>query len=177
MISEADAIAFVDKIPVAILAKDPAALVSNYADNAVLVDMTAPDLITTKEANLAATKGLTDANPVHAAVHARQVQILDADTFVVTEIVSVDMKPAGKVQTSYLRVTDVVQKKGDAWTIVNEHVSAMPTAPKGKLPVVKEWTPAAAPAAPAGGAKPADAKPATPAPATPAKPATPPKPN
>jgi uncharacterized protein (TIGR02246 family) len=170
MISEADAIALVDKIPAGILAKDPAAIVSLYADNAVLVDMQAPDLITTKQANLAATKGLTDGNPIHAAVNVRQVQILDADTFVVTEIVTVDLKPAAKVQSAVFRVTDVIEKKADGtWTIVNEHVSMMPTMPKTKLPVLVEWP------------KPADAAPAKPADApakTPAKPAeTPAKPN
>ena len=61
-----------------------------------------------------------------------------------------------------LNVKDVAQKGADGnWKIVEEHLSAMPTPPKAKLPVVKEWTaPAATPAAPAP-AKPAE---------TPAKP-------
>jgi ketosteroid isomerase-like protein len=181
MISEADAAAFIDKVPAALMAKDIAGGVALYTDNAVLLDISAPEVITTKEGNTAATNDFMKANVSKMTLNERHIQVLDADTFVSTQIVTADMAPAKKPIQQIIRITDVAQKGADGnWKIVEEHLSAMPTPPKAKLPVVKEWTPpAAAPAAPAapGGAKPADAKPATPAPATPAKPATPSKPN
>ena len=187
MISEADAAAMLDKVPMALMAKDVAGGVAQYADNAVMLDISAPEVITTKEGNTAATNDFLKANVSKMTLNQRNIQVLDADNFVATQIVTVDMAPAKKPIQQIIRVTDVAHKGADgSWKFVEEHLSAMPTPPKAKLPVVKEYTaPAAtpaAPAAPAGGAKPADAKPAdakpaTPAPATPAKPATPPKPN
>jgi uncharacterized protein (TIGR02246 family) len=142
MISEEEAIAVVDKVPAGLVAKDAAGIVALYSDDAVLVDIAAPGLITTKEANLAATTDFVSGDITKAVVNERKVQILDADTFVVTEIVTVDMKPGGKAQQATVRVTDVVQKKADgSWTIVNEHVSAMPQMPKTPLPVVATFPP------------------------------------
>ncbi len=158
MISETDAAAILDKVPEALIAKDAAGAVGLYADNAVLVDIQAPELITTREANLAATNGFLSANVSKLTLNERKIQVLDADTFVATQIVTGDMMPAKKAIQQTIRITDVAQKGADGtWKIVSEHVSAMPTPPKTKLPVVKEWTPPAATPAPA-------------APATPAKP-------
>src|SRR6185503_840718 len=144
MITEAEATALVDKIPAGMVANDPASIVALYADDAVLVDPGLPDLITTKEANMAATKDFVGSGITKAMVNVRKVQILDADTYVVTEIATVEMKPVGaaKPQQMTVRVTDVVQKKADgSWAIVNEHVSAMPQPPKMPLPVVATFPP------------------------------------
>jgi uncharacterized protein (TIGR02246 family) len=159
-ISEADAAAFVDKLPQGLIAKDAAGMAALYTDNAVLVDFASPDLITTREANLKAITELVGSNITKATVHERKVQVLDADDFIVTEIVSIEMKPGAKAMTAVARVTDLVHKGADGkWLIVNEHFSAMPTAPKGKLPVVVSYPAAAAPAAtPAAAATPAKPK-------------------
>src|SRR5689334_3731614 len=77
LITEAEATALVDKIPAAMIANDPAAIVALYADDAVLVDPAAPDLITTKEANLEATKAFVGSGIAKAMVNVRKVQILD----------------------------------------------------------------------------------------------------
>ena len=145
MITEAEAIALVDKIPAGMVANDPASIVALYADDAVLVDPGLPELITSKEANLAATTDFVKAGITKAMVNERKVQVLDADTYVVTEIATVEMKPVGnaKPQQMTVRVTDVVQKKADgSWSIVNEHVSAMPAPPKAPLPVIVTFPPA-----------------------------------
>lgn len=149
--TEAEALAVANAIEPLMLAKDAPGIVALYADTAVLVDPMAPELITTKEANLAATKGLVDANVVKVTVHDRKVQVLDADTFVVTMIGSLDTKPPkGKAETMTMRVTDVYQKQADGkWLAVNEHVSAMPVKPKTPLPTLETYPPAPASPAPA----------------------------
>lgn len=165
-ISEADAAAFIDKVPAALIAKDVPGAIALYADNAVALDPMSPDVITTKEANTASTNGFLSGNVTKLTLNERHVQILDADTFIATQLVTIDMMPGKKAEQSMMRITDVVEKDGaGAWKIVNEHLSAMPAAPKAKLPVLKEWTPPAAPAAPA---SPTSAP--APAPAAPAKP-------
>lgn len=159
--TEAEALAVANALPPLMIAKDAPGVVALYADNAVLVDPMSPELVTTKEANLAATKGLIDMNMTKMIVHDRKVQVLDADTFVVTLIGSFVMQPPkGKAETMTMRVTDVYQKQADGkWLAVNEHVSAMPAKPKSPLPVIETFPPAPASPAPASPA-PASASPA-----------------
>ena len=78
MISEEEAIAVVDKVPAGLVAKDAAGIVALYSDDAVLVDIAAPGLITTKEANLAATTEFVSSDITKAVVNERKVQVLDA---------------------------------------------------------------------------------------------------
>jgi ketosteroid isomerase-like protein len=102
----------------------------------VLVEMTAPDLIATKAGNLAATASFVDKGIAKLTINVRRVQILDADTFVSTEIATVEMKPGVKPAGGTASVTDVYHKQANgSWLIVNEHVSltAPPTTP---LPVI-----------------------------------------
>jgi len=137
LITEAEALAVIDTRRPLMIARDVAGIVALYADNAVLVDMTAPDLITTKAGNVAATASFVDKGIAKLMINVRQVQILDANTFVSTEIATVEMKPGLKPAGGTARVTDVYQKQANgSWLIANEHVSLMPSPPKTPLPVI-----------------------------------------
>lgn len=167
-ISQADAAAFVEKIPTGLIGNDIDGLMTLYADNAVLIDSGTNDVITTKAVNKSVTEGFTKAGFTKLMINNETIQVLDADNFVATSIVSGEMMQNKKPVTTYLRVTDVAHKGADGkWLIVNEHVSMMPNPVKTPLPVAKEFKPPAAAPAPA---KPADGKPADTKPATPAKP-------
>jgi len=64
------------------------------------------------------------------AVPDRKIQILDADTFVVSGSGELTSKQ-GATKSTTMRFTDVYQKQADGkWLIVNEHVSFRPEPPK-----------------------------------------------
>lgn len=71
----------------------------------------------------------------------RKIQVLDADTFIVSgtgDLTSTD----GEMKQATMRFTDVYQRQADGnWLIVNEHVSFKPEKPK-----TEAAEPAAAPA-------------------------------
>lgn len=137
MISEADAIAMLNKVPAALIAGDVEGAVGLFTPNAVLVDMSSNDLITTKEANLAATSEFLKAGVSKLLVNSQTAQVLDADTAVVTSIMTGEMSGGGTPSQMTFRVTDVLEKQADGkWLIVNEHASQAPQPVTEPLPVI-----------------------------------------
>lgn len=136
LITEAEATALFDKVPVSLIAGNAAAVVANYTGDAVLIDGGVNDLITDAAANLAVTEGfIKEMAPTKFEVNQQKVQILDADTFVSTVIATGEMK-GGQKQS--MRVTQVAQKQADgSWKVVNEHLSMMPQPVTTPLPVVR----------------------------------------
>lgn len=136
LISEADAIAFVDKVPSSLAAGDVAGAIGNYASDAILVDAGMNDLITDAATNQKATESfIKDMGPKKFDVHQEKIQVLDADNFVATILATGEMKDKSKMS---FRVTQVVHKQADgSWKVVNEHFSAMPQPVKTPLPVIK----------------------------------------
>lgn len=145
-ISEADAIAFLNEVPTALMARDVDAAVAHFTDDAVLIDPASNAIVTTREGNIAATNAFMSAGVTSFAMNSQRAQILDDDTFIVTTIVTARMAPGGAgPQEATFRFTDVVQKQADgAWRIVHEHASAAPEPLAEPLPVVTV-IPAAAP--------------------------------
>ena len=65
------------------------------------------------------------------AVPDRKIQLLDADTFIVSGTGNLTSKD-GAMKSAAMRFNDVYQKQADGkWLIVNEHVSLKPEEPKG----------------------------------------------
>src|SRR6185295_6234912 len=74
LISEADAIAFVDKVPSSLAAGDVAGAIGNYASDAILVDAGMNDLITDAATNQKATESfIKDMGPKKFDVHQEKI--------------------------------------------------------------------------------------------------------
>src|SRR4029079_13825122 len=105
-------------------------------NDAVLVDVARNDLITTRDENIAATTEFLNSGVTSLAINSQKAQILDADTFVVTSIVTARMTQGRTQSEATLRLTDVGQRQPDGrWLIVNEHASAMPQPLAQPLPI------------------------------------------
>jgi uncharacterized protein (TIGR02246 family) len=160
--TEADIGALYDKLDAALKAKDAAAIAALYAPGGVMIDpmINAP----AKSDPATAVAGITEwlkTEPTFT-VNTAETQILDADTVVVSGVVTNDFKRNGRPTWVVQRYTDVWQKQADGqWLIVTSHVSNAPQ-PVRERPA--PMTPAAAPApdTPLGGATPAPAAPPAP---------------
>jgi uncharacterized protein (TIGR02246 family) len=141
LLTEAEALAIADKPPATLIAGDLPGVVALYTDDAVLVDVGLNKLITDKKTNETVTGEFMKMGPSKFAINEQKVQVLDADTFIVTIVATGTLKngpPAGMIY----RVTDVFQKQGDgSWKIANEHLSMAPEAVKTPLPVIRSIPP------------------------------------
>jgi hypothetical protein len=140
LLTEAEATAIADKLSASVASGDPVQILANYTPDAVAFSLLTNDLITTAEANKADTEAVLKLEP-KATLNARKVQVLDADTFVDSGVMTLDVKKAGKATWLVARYTDVYQKQADgSWKIVTEHMSPAPQVVKTRP------TPLAAPA-------------------------------
>lgn len=130
MLSEADATAIQDKTEGVWKSMDAKAIDALYAPDVVGFDVSAPPLSTDRANWTKLQEGFAGMKLDKATDMERKIQVLDADTFVAsgtTEMSSATV-PANVFK---LRFTDVYEKQADGkWLIVNEHVSAVPAAPK-----------------------------------------------
>jgi len=156
--TQADVDAAYDRLDAALKAKDAAALAAFYAPTAVLVDPMQNAVVRNDPANaVAGTTEWLKMEPAYT-VNSVETQILDADTFVASGVITMDFKRNGRPTWVVQRFTDVWQKQADGqWQIVTSHVSNAPRPVAARLPALE---PAAAPAPdapPLGGSTPAPA--------------------
>ena len=110
------------------------AIMSHYADGAVMFDASHANLSTDRKAQAGWAQSFISMKPGDYHVPDRQIQVLGPDAFISsgTEIFTV---AAGAARpTVSARFTDVFKRQKDgSWKIVNEHVSMPPsTAPTGQ---------------------------------------------
>jgi uncharacterized protein (TIGR02246 family) len=138
--SEAEVQAVVSKLDAALATKDAAAVAALYAPEAVLVasDKNASVQGVTAEA-LAPFMALEP----KAMVNARTFQVLDADTFISSGIVTYDIVKSGKASWVAERYTHVYEKQADGeWMIAHAHNSKLPELLSARLPAMAGETPA-----------------------------------
>lgn len=146
--------------------RDAAALVAIYAEGAVFIGVDANEASKLDAAAMSAAVAEWFKTEPTITPNASEVQILDADTFVESGIITMDFKRNGKPTWRAERYTHVWQKQADgSWKIVTEHASALPKALKERLPALNASAEPAPDSPPLGGAAPA----AAPAEATPEK--------
>lgn len=146
--------------------KDAAALAAMYAPGAIGINADMNEVIKIDAAAVQA--GATEwfkSEPV-ITPNIAEVQVLDADTFVESGIITTDFKRNGRPTYTTQRYTHVWQKQADGgWKIATEHMSNLPKALKERLPALNAAAAPAPDSPPLGGAAPA----AVPAEAAPEK--------
>ena len=159
LLSAPEAAAIADKLGQAVASGDSAQILANYASDAVAFSVLTNDLIATAEANKADTEAVLKLQP-KATLNARKIQVLDADTFLDTGVMTWDVTRNGKPTWFVVRYTDVFQKQADgSWKVVNEHLSLTPQPVKTRpAPLAAAADAAAVPdTPPLGGVRPSGA--------------------
>lgn len=127
-ISEADAAAVADATVAAWTSMDAAKIKAIYGPGVVAFDFAAPDLIVDRARFDEVQDGFAAAKFDAANQLSRNIQILDADTFVMNGAwdITSSSTPANNAS---VRCTEVFQKDdAGAWLIVSEHCSPVPEA-------------------------------------------------
>lgn len=126
VLTEAEASAIADKLGETVAAGNLDQVVALYAPDAVAFSALSNDMITTTEANRADGEAILKLAP-KTTLNARKVQVLDADTFVDSGVMTWDITKNGKPTWIVVRYTDVFQKQTDgSWKVVAEHLSPTP---------------------------------------------------
>jgi len=129
-VSDAEAAAAADAAQTAWTSMDAAKIDSVYASNVIGFDPIAPPLSTDRGNWTKLQQGFAAMKFDHIAVPDRKIQVLDANTFVVSGTAQFTSKD-GPVKAMPMRFTDVYQRQaGGKFLIVNEHVSEVPPPPK-----------------------------------------------
>jgi len=107
---------------------DAAKIKALYAPGVVAFDFSAPDLVTERAKFDEIQDGFAAAKFDAAEQVSRNVQILDADTFVMNGTWNITSS-ATPANNSSVRCTDVFEKGEDGkWLIASEHCSPVPAA-------------------------------------------------
>jgi ketosteroid isomerase-like protein len=129
-ISDAEAAAAADAAQAAWTSMDAAKIDSVYASNVVGFDPVAPPLSTERGNWTKLQQGFAAMKFNHLDVTGRTIQVLDANTFVVSGLAHFTSKD-GPVKAMPMRSTDVYARQpGGKFLIVNEHVSQVPAESK-----------------------------------------------
>jgi ketosteroid isomerase-like protein len=126
LVSQAAAEGAADATQAAWISMDLAKVLAAYSKDVVAFDPAAAPLATDWATFEKFNQGFVDMKFDGITVPDRKIQILDADTFVVSGTGTMTSKE-GQVKSADMRFTDVYQKQADGkWLIVNEHVSFKP---------------------------------------------------
>jgi hypothetical protein len=129
-ISDAEAAAAADAAQTAWTSMDATKIDSVYASNVIGFDPIAPPLSIDRGNWTKLQQGFAAMKFDHIAVPDRRIQVLDANTFIVSGTAQFTSKD-GPVKAMPMRFTDVYQRQpGGKFLIVNEHVSQVPPTPK-----------------------------------------------
>ena len=127
-VAEADAAAAADATEAAWTTMDAAKIEAVYAPGIVAFDPGEPALSTTWDNWHRLQQGFAAMKLDKLSVADRKIQLLDADTFIVSGTGKFT-STSGAMKSAALRFTDVYEKQPDGrWLIVNEHASLVPQA-------------------------------------------------
>lgn len=103
------------------------AIMAHYADNAVLFDQGLLAPVTDRQLQTKLTQGFAASQPRDITTANRNIQILDADTFIDSGVASFTIQLGQSRQPVRVRFTQVYERQPDkGWKIVHEHMSAPP---------------------------------------------------
>lgn len=127
-LSEAEAAKIADASEAAWTSMDVARIDPLYAGDVVAFDVGEPAMVAGSEAMQKVNTAFAAMKFDKAAVPDRKIQVLDADTFVVSGTATLT-STEGELKEGTIRFSDVYQKQADGgWKIVNEHISFPPEA-------------------------------------------------
>jgi len=102
-------------------------IMGHYADNAVMFDQGLLAPVADRQLQTKLTQGFAASQPRDLTTASRQIQVLDADTFIDSGVASFTIQLGQARQPVRVRYTDVYQRQPDnGWKIVHEHMSAPP---------------------------------------------------
>ena len=102
-------------------------IMGHYADNAVMFDQGLLAPVADRQLQTKLTQGFAASQPRDLTTANRQIQVLDADTFIDSGVASFTIQLGQSRQPVRVRFTDVYQRQPDNnWKIVHEHMSAPP---------------------------------------------------
>jgi uncharacterized protein (TIGR02246 family) len=106
---------------------DAKAIMSQYANDAVMIDAGSPDPSTNRKVQSGWAQTFVSMQPADYKVLNRHVQLLGSDAFISSGIETFTVAAGAGRPTVSARFTDVFQRQKDgSWKIVNEHVSMPP---------------------------------------------------
>jgi hypothetical protein len=109
---------------------DVKAIMSQYANDAVMIDAGSPDPSTDRKVQSGWAQTFVSMQPADYKVFDRRIQLLSSDAFVSSGIETFTVAAGAARPTVSARFTDVFQRQRDgSWKIVNEHVSMPPERP------------------------------------------------
>ena len=128
--TEAQASAIAEQAEASFTRGDTKAIMDQYADNAVMIDASAPNPSTDRKVETGWADNFVSMKPADYKVSDRHIQLLGGDAFVSSGIESFTVAAGAARPTVSARFTDVFQRQKDgSWKIVHEHVSMPPTPP------------------------------------------------
>jgi ketosteroid isomerase-like protein len=130
--SDSKAAAIADATQAAWASMDANKIDSAYASDIVGFDPIVPQLSIDRANWTKLQQGFAGMKFDHLTVPDRKIQVIDADSFVVSGTAYFTSK-SGPLKAMPMRFTDVYRRQADGrFLIVNEHVSAVPAAEKSK---------------------------------------------
>lgn len=125
VLSESEALAIVDELNQALVSQDAPRIKAHYADNAVVMGLTATVPFTTRAEIDRDLDRFAAAKFDTYELGSRRVQIIDGDHFVLTGVSTLSNSSTG--ESFPVRYSEVIARQGDGtWKIISEHISARP---------------------------------------------------
>ena len=156
MPTQADVDAAYAKLDAALKAKDAAAIAAMYTPESVYVGPMENAVM--KSDSAAVLAGVTEwlKTDPSQTTNSIEVQLLDADTFVASGLVTLDFKRNGRPTWLLQRFTDVWEKQSDGqWRIAASHASNAPKPVLARLPALAAAAAPGPDTPPLGGSAPA----------------------
>ena len=133
-VTEAQAVRIAEQAEASFTRGDADGVMSQYADNAVMIDAAVPNPSTDRKVQAAWANTFVSMQPADYKVVDRHIQLLGGDAFISSGVETFTVAAGAARPTVSARFTDVFQRQKDgSWKIVNEHVS-MPPAPATATP-------------------------------------------
>jgi ketosteroid isomerase-like protein len=106
---------------------DANAIMGHYADGAVLFDQGLLNPVADRQLQTKLTQGFAASQPRDFTIASRSIQLLDADTFIVSGVMNFTIQLGQGRQPIRSRFTQVYQRQSDGtFKIAHEHISAPP---------------------------------------------------
>ncbi len=106
---------------------DANAIMGHYADGAVMFDQGLLNPVADRQLQTKLTQGFAASQPRDFTIANRSIQLLDADTFVVSGVMNFTIQLGQARQPIRSRFTQVFQRQADGtFKIAHEHISAPP---------------------------------------------------
>ena len=127
-VTESEANAIAERAEASFTAGDVNAIMSQYANGAVMFDASHAAASTDRKVQTAWANAFVSMKPTNYHVPDRQIQIVGPDAFVSSGTEVFTVQAGAATPTVSARFTDVFQRQRDgSWKIVHEHVSMPPT--------------------------------------------------